>query len=91
MKQYDLWCPECDKEQSHELTSENVAECCVCREPHDLSDDEISQIKKSNHIVTKRCPNCSGVLFKKPKQAEGVSTCKSCGNVWLIILVKENR
>lgn len=32
------WCPECDRLTMHERTSENVVECCECREPHTRRD-----------------------------------------------------
>ena len=54
--------------------------------PHDLSEQESLLIKSLNNSVDKKCPSCSGVLFKKPKQAEDVSTCSECGNTWLILL-----
>lgn len=38
-----LWCPECDRETYHDISGLPVAECSVCLEPHQMTDEEIKK------------------------------------------------
>lgn len=48
-----LWCPDCDRETTHDVSGAPVAECRDCLEPHEMTEAEII---KANDSLTGREP-----------------------------------